>query len=234
MTGDLRLIIELQEIDSSMSSKAGIIGAVPQKILSVEQPLKESQELHDKSRQTYDALQKKKKERERLMDDMGERIKKLKARVSEIKTNKEYQAFLKEIEAAEKEWHAGEDEILVLMEETDVLQNQLSAEEKKVKAAKEEVKAFRAKLDEEVAGLQKEMDELKVRRDDLVKGIDPEVYELYSKVIRARKGLAVVEAKGEICRGCNMNIPPQLFVEIKKNDKIIQCPQCNRILYWKL
>jgi predicted nucleic acid-binding Zn-ribbon protein len=30
-----------------------------------------------------------------------------------------------------------------------------------------------------------------------------------------------------------MNIPPQLFVEIKKNEKIIQCPQCNRILYWK-
>ena len=29
-------------------------------------------------------------------------------------------------------------------------------------------------------------------------------------------GLAVVEARDEICQGCNMNIPPQMFVELRK------------------
>jgi predicted nucleic acid-binding Zn-ribbon protein len=43
----------------------------------------------------------------------------------------------------------------------------------------------------------------------------------------------VVEARDEICQGCNMNMPPQMFVELKKNAEIIQCLQCERILYWK-
>jgi predicted nucleic acid-binding Zn-ribbon protein len=29
-----------------------------------------------------------------------------------------------------------------------------------------------------------------------------------------------------------MNIPPQLYVEIRKNEEIIQCPQCLRILFY--
>ncbi|MCK4910604.1 MAG: hypothetical protein KAR83_03130, partial [Thermodesulfovibrionales bacterium] len=29
----------------------------------------------------------------------------------------------------------------------------------------------------------------------------------------------------------NMNIMPQLYVEIKKNTNVVHCPQCRRILY---
>ena len=42
------------------------------------------------------------------------------------------------------------------------------------------------------------------------------MYNEYMKVLKACGGLAVVEARDEICQGCNMNIPPQMFVEIKK------------------
>jgi predicted nucleic acid-binding Zn-ribbon protein len=46
-------------------------------------------------------------------------------------------------------------------------------------------------------------------------------------------GLAVIEVKDEICQGCNMNIPPQLFVELKKNEEIYNCPHCRRIIFYK-
>jgi predicted nucleic acid-binding Zn-ribbon protein len=52
-------------------------------------------------------------------------------------------------------------------------------------------------------------------------------------LIESSGGIAVTEVKGEVCQGCNMNIPPQLYVEIKSNEEIIQCPQCHRILYYK-
>lgn len=232
MIEDLKLLIELQEIDSAIVNKADIIDAIPQKVSSVEQPLIDTQAVYDKNRQKYENLQKKKRDREQFLDDSNDKIKKLKARISEIKTNKEYQAFLKEIESAEKERHAIEDEILSLMEDLDTLQKELTAQEAKVKTEEEKVGAFKNKLQGDIAEVEKELDELKLRRGDLLKGIDREIYDLYSKILKTKKGLAVVEAKDEICRGCNMNIPPQLFVEIKKNEKIIQCPQCNRILYF--
>lgn len=63
--------------------------------------------------------------------------------------------------------------------------------------------------------------------------LDKETYNLYMSLIESGKGVAVAEAKKEVCQGCNMNIPPQLFVEIKSNEEILQCPQCHRILYFK-
>jgi uncharacterized protein len=42
-----------------------------------------------------------------------------------------------------------------------------------------------------------------------------------------------VEARNESCSGCFMSIPPQLFVNVKKNTEIITCPHCSRILYYK-
>lgn len=234
MLEDLRLLIELQEIDSAIVKKVDIIKAIPRKVSSVEQPLRDAQSVYEKSKQGYEISQKKKREREQFLEDVNEKMKKLKARISEIKTNKEYQAYLKEIESAEKERRAVEDEILSLMEALDTANRELSQQEAKVMGEVERVEAFKKKLRGDIEETEKEMDELKLRRERLVKGIDGELYSLYFKLLETKRGLAVVETKGEVCQGCNMNIPPQLFVEIKKNEKIMQCPQCNRILYWRI
>lgn len=233
MIEDLKLLIELQGIDTVIIEKTEIIETIPGKVTSVEQPLKDAEALYDKARQKFDSAVKKKKEKEQLLEETNERIKKLRARISEIKTNKEYQAHLKEIEAAEREQRSVEDEVLTVMEVLDTAQREVKDLEVKVKAEKEKINAFKKKLQEDVAAMEAEISELRLRREGAAKAVDGEVYSLYTTLLEAKKGLAVVETKGEVCRGCNMNIPPQLCVEIKKNEKIIQCPQCNRILYWK-
>jgi predicted nucleic acid-binding Zn-ribbon protein len=73
---------------------------------------------------------------------------------------------------------------------------------------------------------------LKEERAKLVESIEPEVYARYMTLLKTGSGLAVTQAKNELCTGCNMNIPPQLYVEIRKNEGVIQCPQCLRILYY--
>jgi len=230
---DLRLLVELQAIDSAILKKTALIDAIPQKVSSSEQSLKDAQSSYEKHKQRCDSLEKKKRDKERFLDEINENIKKLKGRTAEIKTNKEYQAHLKEIEAAEKERLAAEDEVLSLMEAIDAAYKVLKAEEARVVAEKEKVEAFKKETDRKVEELRRELDELKHRREGLVKLVDKEVYGLYFKILETKGGLAVVEARDEVCQGCNMNIPPQLFVEIKRNDRIIQCPQCGRILYWK-
>lgn len=233
MKEQLRLLVMLQKIDTAVLRKTEVIDAIPKKISAVEQSLKDSRLLYDKQRQKCEALEKKKKDKERLLDDANEKVRKLRARVSEIKNNKEYQAHIKEIESAEKERFSIEDDILSLMESIDDCCRELNTEDAKVKAEKERMGAFKKELNEDVSKAEKELDELRLGRADIVKEIDKELYSLYLKLLEIRTGLAVAEARDEICYGCNMNIPPQLFVELKKSDKLIQCPQCNRILYWK-
>jgi hypothetical protein len=233
VTEDLKILIELQGIDSIIIEKADIIDTIPGKISSVEQPLNDAKGAFDRAKQKLDGLAKKKKEKELHLEDVGEKIKKLKTRVADIKTNKEYQAHLKEIESTEKDQRLVEDEVLVTMEALDTAQREMKALEAQVKTEEEKINIFRKKLQEDVSAIEREINDLRMRRGDYVKALDRETYDMYSRIMDTRRGLAVVETRGEICRGCNMNIPPQLFVEIKKNEKIIQCPQCNRILYWK-
>ena len=55
----------------------------------------------------------------------------------------------------------------------------------------------------------------------------------YDMIKSRSNGLAVVSAWKEICAGCHMNIPPQMYIELQKDVDIQYCPHCNRIIYWE-
>lgn len=210
-----------------------MIDDFPRKVSEAELPLQECQNRLRKLREQYEILEKKKREKERALEDSGEKIRKLKARTGEIKTNKEYQALLKEIEAAERERSTMEDDILVVMEDSDAVGRQLKGEEQNYKKSSEAVDVLKRKLHAEKAALEKDLLDLKGTRAKVAGDIDSDMYNQYIMLIEIYHGHAVSEVKDEICQGCNMNIPPQLFVEIKKNEEIYQCPQCRRILFFR-
>jgi predicted nucleic acid-binding Zn-ribbon protein len=229
----LKSLIELQQIDSKILDTKKILDKIPLKISEAEVSLKESLATLDSIKQKLSSLEKVKRDKERQLDDIIEKLNKLKARFTEIKTNKEYQAYLKEIESIEKDRYSIEDEILIIMEEIDNISRQIVSEEEKLKKERDKIESFKKNLWEEKSEVEKELITAKEMRTKIVETIDEELYNQYINLIETYNGLAVAEAENEICQGCNMNIPPQLFVELKKNEEIIHCPQCRRILYYK-
>jgi len=229
----LERLIKLQEIDSKILAINRIIAEFPLKIAEAELPLKESMASLGNVKQKFETLDKRKRDKERALDDVDEKIKKLKARTVDIKTNKEYQALLKEIESIEKERSAIEEEILTIMIETDTVSKQSKSEESKFIGDKEKVEALKKKLAGEKSEVEKDLIAVNEIRSKIVDAIDKEIHDEYIELFEILNGIAVTEAKEEICQGCNMNIPPQLFVELKKNEEIMHCPQCRRILYFK-
>jgi predicted nucleic acid-binding Zn-ribbon protein len=49
--------------------------------------------------------------------------------------------------------------------------------------------------------------------------------------VKKALGNAVAEIDNGICKGCHMAIPPQLNIRVLKQEEIISCPTCQRILY---
>jgi predicted nucleic acid-binding Zn-ribbon protein len=47
------------------------------------------------------------------------------------------------------------------------------------------------------------------------------------------RGSAVAEAKDEMCLVCHVKLRPQMYMDLKHNAEIVQCPACNRILYFE-
>ena len=228
----IKSLVALQEIDRRIIEKRFFIDKVPLRIYEVDEPLKQAKAELEKMKQKTEALSKKKREKEQSLEGTNEKISKMKGRVSEIKTNKEYQAHLREIETSEKEITAIEDEILTVMEDLDAALRQQKEKEEKVNREVEKINAFKKELDREVEEYEKELASLKEERTKLVASIVPDVYGRYMMLLKTGGGVAVTPARNELCTGCNMQIPPQLYVEIRKNEEIIQCPQCLRILYY--
>lgn len=232
MNEQLQFLVELQKLDTVILSTRMRIDGIPAAISSHEGPLKNAEAACEKISQNHAILEKKKKDRESAIEDLGERVKKLKQRSGDIKNNKEYQAHLKEIDKAEKDIKTAEDEILVLMGSLESSAKLLKEESSRIGEEKVKIEALKKELEKEVLQGETELKKLKAERKKIVEKIEKDIYTLYVNLLKAKRGLAVVEAKDEICLGCYLHVPPQMFVELRDNKEITECPQCMRILYY--
>jgi uncharacterized protein len=55
---------------------------------------------------------------------------------------------------------------------------------------------------------------------------------VFDRVAYGRKGLAVAEARDGLCTVCHVRLRPQVFNDVRRNDSLIQCESCTRILYF--
>lgn len=233
MNEQLRLLIELQNLDTSIIAIHKHIDSLPLKNSTKQSDLKAFYLSYETFQERLRSFEKKKKDKERDIEELDLKIKKLRDKAAEIKTNKEYQAYIKEIENLQKELNNAEDELLNIMETLD--EQSKIAEREKSKLLDEE-KRFKELQD--MTKLEKKEAEEKLRflmqkRKEIIDKIDKDNYRTYMNVFKNSNGQAVVEVINEVCKGCNLHIPPQQYVEIKSNKEIISCPQCRRILYYK-
>jgi predicted nucleic acid-binding Zn-ribbon protein len=233
LNDQLKFLIELQEIDSAIIAMAERIEELPRQTANFQAPFKEAKDQFQKAKAKNEALVRKKKERDMQLDEMQDKLSKMKTRSSEVKTNKEYEANLKEIEVFEKNISRVEDEILLLMEEIDGYEKTMKDEELKLKKAEEEFKAEEKKIAEEQERLKAELAKEKEKRKGFTSGIEEDYFKQYMNLLKRWGDRAVVETRDEVCMGCNTNIPPQLYNDIKKNDGLYTCFYCNRFLYYK-
>jgi len=186
-----------------------------------------------KEREKIESLEKERRRKEGNLNLEQEKIKRAEGRMFEVKTNKEYQALLSEIEAIKEADSREEEEILQVMDEIDELKKDLSRREKEMAITMEKIEAEKRKIQEGMAQGDAVWKKQLERREVLSKQIESKLFKLYNTLKEKRQGIGVVSAKQETCQGCFVNVPPQMFIEVQKNNSLIRCPNCNRILYWE-
>jgi len=58
------------------------------------------------------------------------------------------------------------------------------------------------------------------------------VVAVFDQVARRRGGVAVAEARDGVCTICHVRMRPQVFNTVRRNDEIVQCEHCQRILFY--
>ena len=188
----------------------------------------------EKEKEIIEELEKERKKKEKELELDKDKIRKLEAKLHEIKTNKEYQAFLKEIEAAKAANDRTEEDILVLMDKVEDIKKDYTSSMSHLKIREKEIDTEKTKIEKDVQSMDKIITELKTERDNLLSVVNERLRSTYLVLREKRNGVAVSTAKNGVCLGCFMNIPPQLFIEVTKNRQLIQCPSCGRILYFSI
>jgi predicted nucleic acid-binding Zn-ribbon protein len=154
-------------------------------------------------------------------------------RMSRIKNVKELQALQREIEQIRQANSEMEEEIIKMMEELEAIKATVKAKDDELAKLKEQWEQRQEVLSAQISGIDQKMTEACSRRQSIASQINGDLISRYELIFARRGGTAVVEVTGGICQGCYMNIPPQLWNEIIRSDKMIVCPSCQRILYHK-
>ena len=149
-----------------------------------------------------------------------------------VKTNQEYTALLHEIATAKSEKDVVEEKILVLMEAADMLSSQVKAAEAALAQATREGEERRKALAAESTARHRELDRLTGERRGEAAGLPAPLLAKYDQLLKGRRGLAVTPMTGEICAACHVRLRPHVAQQIRRNEDIVQCESCQRILYF--
>ena len=231
MNPDLDGLIRLQRAESELRRVESQLTEVPLRKAEIEGQLAKERAQLDAAKESLETSQKSRRRHEAELQDLETKRSKYKGQLMEVKTNKEYTAVLHEIETVEREIRTREDQILAEMERAETLSADVKQEEKAFRQAHEESQAELRTLAEKGARLEEEHRRTVAERDAIAATLREDVLHLFQRVAKLR-GVAVAEARDGMCQLCHMRLRLQMYSELKRNDQVVQCPACSRVLFF--
>lgn len=232
MHADLERLIHLQELDLAAERDRRRIADIPAARQALDERLVAATAAVEAVKQRLTANQAARRDIDKELAAVQSRLSKFKNQLMEVKTNKEYQAMQKEMAVAEEEISAHETRMLERMEEADAIARDLKAAEAALKAEQSAVATEKTQLEQEQAAAERDLEAVLADRATLTSQISREAFSLFERVSQNRKGVAVAEARDGLCTVCHVRLRPQVFNDVRRNDRIIQCESCTRILYF--
>lgn len=231
MDADLRLAIQLQDLDARIAQLQHEIAALPRHIASIEKTLDAHIRKVDADRAALNANQRERKKLEGDIQAQEARISTLRNQMLGAKTNEQYNAFKNEIEYCQAEIRKFEDRILERMAESEALDKNLKTAESALAEEKRNVEAEKAAAREKTQRDQAELAAVQKKRAELAARMGKPAYSNYERIRKTRRGIAVAEVVDGRCTACNMTLRLQFLLDLKLSEKMMTCESCGRILY---
>lgn len=224
---------DLQEIDDQLRRLRNALEEGASKLAEAAAALKNSENRLASARKDLMAMRSRHRELEGEVSGLAVKQKNNEARQMNIKSDNEYAALMKEADFLAGRINELEDETLELLDRIEQREAEISGLET---AAAEESTAYdRLAAETESAGQtgRHQLAELTDRRAAVVSALPSAWLKQYDEIAKARGGRAVSAAAAGLCLACRLGFPPQIFNELQRNEKIMTCPNCGRIIFWR-
>lgn len=226
----VKYLVELQNIDTQLEDLNSLLGNLPKMV----------EELNKKENDLLGRIEENKiklkninlntNKSETSNSQIDEKINKLTDQLFLVTNNKQYDALTNEIEHLQDQKSNHETDLLTYIEEKDIIEKEIDDDEKLCEELKEDLNNRRVKLEKAMSETAEEKEALEKSRNEKVSEIDENIIQIYTKVISARSGVAVVSLSGDSCGGCGAALPPQKASEVRSGEPH-RCDSCGRFLY---
>ena len=228
------ILVRLQATEIERRRIETQIAAVSQTYERLDRRLSESETAIDEEEERIEALKKKYRSDDAELQTSLSLISKSKEKSRSVKTNKEYQSFLKEIEDLQAKTSQAEDQMLEYLEQIEGGEALIISKKEEYRQFLDEVSSEKAKISAEADEWEQKLVQLESDRIEVSAKADPKILSQFHKVKESLGGgVTIVPVSNAVCQGCNVNIPPQLYNELQRFDRLRFCPNCQRIIYWK-
>jgi hypothetical protein len=222
---------ELSSVDLQLTELDSQLAQIPAHVAELDAEVQVLRNLLEKERQQLVEAEEWDQQAEREIRLQEELLAKSRGKQSGARNERELTAAQREIEAIKKATSDRDEERLQMMEAMNERRRNIAKHEAEIGELQKVLDAAAAEAREkavEVEGKKRQWDD---RRASAAAKLKPRVLKLYDNIRKSRAN-AVVELSDETCLGCNMSLPPQMYIDVQRMNRIFQCPYCSRIIYF--
>ena len=222
-----RIEIEIRGIKAKLSTVDHRIEILDNQLLDFKQTLEDQESLIHELNQKYRTY-------ESDVKMHLDRIRKSEAKLSVVKTNKEYQSSLKEIDDLKDMSSKKEDDMIEFLDRIEEAENVHKAKMAEFSKLEVQIKTEKEIIQKDAQEGRQRLGNLGADRETVSGGIDAKMLATFNRIkANQTNKIGIVAVKDAVCQGCHMNIPPQMYNELQRGDSLKRCPICERIIYWK-
>lgn len=227
----LKLLYELQLIDTEIDQIKILKGELPMEVLDLEDEITGLGTRISRMQRNVSDLEGDIARHFTNIQEAEALIERYTKQMDNVKNNREYDALTKELELQKLEIQLSEKKIREAKAQMPAKEETLKATQERYDHKKEDLEVKKVELEKIILKTEKDEEKLKKKSTKKRKQVEERLLESYDRVrSRYRNGLSVVHVARNSCGGCFNKIPPQLHLELGLRKKIIACEHCGRIL----
>lgn len=227
-------LLDLQIIDQKIDVLRRSQTDFPEEIFKLQQELASGTKKLEKTHTQSKEQDKTRRILEGELETINVDLKKHQDRLYEVKTNKEYDALQQEIESLQQKIESHETAILESIEISEDLKIKLNEDTSLFKESENGWKSRIQELTSQLDSVEENVKKRERKRKSLETNVERRPLSIYNRIRKMVKGgVAVVSIEKSSCGGCFRQLSPQTTVEVRRQNQVIRCENCGRILVWK-
>jgi predicted nucleic acid-binding Zn-ribbon protein len=241
MNTNLETVVELQQAILELREAEHRLHGIPDwmRELHDEHAARKS-EIEDLEQAAEEAA-KERRTAEAAVADAQEKLKKYQQQINKVSTQREYGALLQEIDTVKSQITSFEEQAFTSLDSHDQKRKELEDKESGFRDLAGRYAAELARWEKEKPAIAQQVAALNERIAALRTGLPRAVQAQFERVLErnpagALAPVRLIERPGKgprewHCGVCNYRVRPQVVVEIRNGEGLVQCDSCKRILY---